>query len=119
MVGSSGSGCRCSRRTGARTRRSVSEVCRSETRVHHPPSGTFLPASSSPACSVHGTVRTAILQEAILDLDQVPVGQLAVEVPYNRGVAEQGMRFHHPAAAGLLWVLAHVLQVDTKAVRIP
>lgn len=30
------------------------------------------------------------------------VGQLAVEVPHNRGVAEQGMRFHHPAAAGLL-----------------
>lgn len=73
MVGGSGGGCCGCRRTGARTRRSISEVCGPETRVHHPPSGTFLPASSSPARSVHGTVRTAILQEAILDLDQVPL----------------------------------------------
>jgi len=86
--------------------------------IHNPLSGT-LPASSSPTRSVHGTVRPPVFLEAVLDLDQVPVAQLAVEVPHDGGVAEQGVSFHHPAAAGLLWVLAHVLQVDTKAVRIP
>jgi len=86
--------------------------------IYHPAAGTLL-ASSNPARSVHGTVRVPVFLEAVLDLNQVPVGQLAVEVPHDGGVAEQGVGFHHLAAAGLLWVLAHVLQVDTEAVRIP
>jgi len=94
-------------------------MSRTQARIDHAPTGTFLSAGTSAASPVHRTVRVPIFLKAGLDLREVPVTELTMEVPHDCGVAEQGVGLHHPASAGLLWVLAHVLQINAKAIRIP
>jgi hypothetical protein len=94
------------------------DMCRAQARIDDPLAGSF-PTSTDPTSTVNGAMSTPVLLKGIFDLSQIPISQLAVEVPHNCGVTKQCVGFHHTRPAGLLGVLAHVLQVKTETICIP